>query len=126
MAISPGSTINPGVATKLNSTSLTGAATLDFTMPQVTGYGPMNVLFQAVGTLTGLTSKLQVSLDGGTTFTDYIATFLAAATAVFAISQSLGTSASNALATPLVPGAIYRINITALTGGPADIWVTVG
>lgn len=111
--------------TKLNTAQINNTTgTLDFTVPQLP-WGPTNALFQAVGSLTGLASALLVSLDGGTTFSSYIGTFLAAATPVFAVSAALGNSGSNANANPLVPGAIFRINITALTG-TADIYVAIG
>jgi hypothetical protein len=90
---------------------------LDFVI-SYEGSGVMNAIFQAVGTLTGLTSALQVSLDGGTTFANYVTSLVTAAASVIAVG--------NASANPLTPGAIYRVNVTALTGGPADIWVTVG
>ena len=62
-----------------------------------------SALFQATGTLTGLSSDLQVSLDGGTTFVNLVATFLTAA-------------APAKVLTPLVAGAQYRFNHTASTG----------
>src|SRR5690242_665481 len=64
--------------------------------------GDMKAQFQATGTLTGLSSDLQTSLDGGTTWTTVTAAFLAAATAQ--------NSAQ------VVAGALYRFNHTASTG----------
>lgn len=59
--------------------------------------------FQATGTLTGLSSDLQISLDGGTTFNTLTATFLTAA-------------APLKIQTPIINGALYRFNHTASTG----------
>lgn len=64
-----------------------------------------SVLFQATGTLTGLSSDLQVSLDGGATFQN------AAGGTAF-----LTAAAPNKTLTPGVAGAVYRFNHTASTG----------
>ena len=64
-----------------------------------------SVLFQATGTLTGLSSDLQVSLDGGTTFQNITngTAFLTAA-------------APNKVLTPAIAGCLFRFNHTASTG----------
>lgn len=118
------STLEIGKSVKLNGAQLSNqTGTLDFIAPCTPPSGPINAMFQAVGSLTGLASKLQVSLDGGTTFNDYIASFLAAALAVYVTSGALGNTSSGTAVTPMIPGAIYRINISALTG-TADIYAT--
>lgn len=102
---------------KLGS-AVAGANTIDFTIPPCTEGREFSAVFQAVGTLTSLASALQISLDGGTTFVDYLAAanFLAAATSMVAVPAS-GSK-------PMMAGAIWRINITAATG-PVDIWVVI-
>lgn len=62
-----------------------------------------SAVFQATGTLTGLSSDLQMSLDGGVTFVNLTAAFLTAA-------------APLKIQTPIVGGALYRFNHTASTG----------
>lgn len=64
-----------------------------------------SITFQATGTLTGLSSDLQISLDGGATFVTIAggAAFLTAA----APTKTL---------TPVIGGAPYRFNHTASTG----------
>lgn len=71
-----------------------GAADADF-----------SALFQATGTLTGLSSDLQISLDGGATFVT------AAGGTAF-----LTAAAPTKILTPGVAGALYRFNHTASTG----------
>lgn len=61
--------------------------------------------FQATGTLTGLSSDLQISEDGGATFVN------AAGGAAF-----LTAAAPTKVLTPAVAGALYRFNHTASTG----------
>lgn len=117
-------TVEIGRSVKLNGAQLNNqTGTLDFIIQCTPPSGPVDAMFQAVGTLTGLASKLQVSLDGGTTFNDYIASFLAAAVPVYVTSGAIGNTSSGTAVTPLIPGAIYRINISALTG-TADIYAT--
>jgi len=98
---------------KLNDASVAGAGTLDFVLPQHTNVGgDFSALFQVVGTLTTLTVALQVSLDGST-FND-----------VVPAASFLTTSAAVKIVTPVVAGGIYRLNITASSGGQ-DFWVTI-
>jgi len=109
-----------GETTKLtNSGQATSTGTLLFTVPPRPGGGEHSAIFQAVGTLTGLTSTLQADASGagGTNLVTYIASLLAAATSIIAVPASGST--------PLVAGVTYAINITALTGGPADFYVTL-
>jgi|SRR5215471_5029995 len=100
-----------GAPQKLNAAALTTTADLVFVCQAKAAGGDFSAVFQAVGTLTTLVASLQVSLDGGTTWTDYIASanFIAAA------------SPSKTI-TPLVAGALYRIHATTLTGSQ-DMWV---
>lgn len=64
-----------------------------------------SMTFQATGTLTGLSSDLQISLDAGATFVNIAggAAFLTAA----APTKTL---------TPILGNALYRFNHTASTG----------
>lgn len=62
-----------------------------------------SALFQATGTVTTLSGDLQISLDGGTTYTTIGATFLTAAAAA-------------KIQTPVVAGALYRFNYTTASG----------
>lgn len=110
-AIATKKSVARGARLKLTDAQITGAGTIDFDMPGSSG-ADFSALFQAVGTLTGLSADLQFSLDGGTTFNTFPngAAFLVAATPFKEIAA-------------MIAGALYRINVTALTGGPADIWV---
>jgi len=110
-----------GSVTKLtNNGQAIGAGTLLFTLPGNPGGPPVNAIFQAVGTLTGLTSTLQADLSGsptGANLATYVSSLLTAAGPLAAVSS--------AGATPIVPGVLYAVNITALTGGPADVYVAI-
>jgi hypothetical protein len=64
------------------------------------GGGDKSAVFQTTGTLTSLSADLQVSLDGGTTWTTTNAAAIVAATPVKVI-------------TPVIGGALYRFNYTA-------------
>lgn len=59
-----------------------------------------SAVFQTTGTLTSLSADLQISLDGGTTWTTITATALTAAAPAKVI-------------TPVIAGALYRFNYTA-------------
>lgn len=73
-----------------------------------------SAVFTAQGTVTSLTATLEVSQDGGTTWT----TYKAAANFFNAV-----TAASSVIVTPIVAGPLYRINASVLTGS-IDFWVT--
>jgi len=109
-----------GSVTKLsNLAQVAGAGTLLFTLPGNPGGAPVNALFQAVGTLTSLASALQADLSGsptGANLATYISSLLTAAAPTVAVS-SAGT-------TPIVPGVVYAINITA-GSGPFDVYVAI-
>lgn len=64
------------------------------------GGGDKSAAFQVTGTLTSLSADLQISLDGGTTWTTTNAAALVAATPAKVI-------------TPVIGGALYRFNYTA-------------
>lgn len=103
--------LGAGQRVKLNDALVSGAGTIDFDVP-VHGNGPdFSAVFQAVGTVTTLTASLQISLDGGTTFTDYIIA-----------ANFISNTVPLVKVTPLIAGARHRINITAATGSQ-DIWV---
>ena len=78
-----------------------------FTIQPDSAGADASVTFQATGTLTGLSSDLQISLDGGATFQN---TVKPAGTAF------LTAAAPNNVLTPASAGAIYRFNHTASTG----------
>lgn len=105
-----------------NRGSITGTGTLLFTVPPRPDGGEFSAYFQAVGTLTGLTSSLQADSSSGASFTN---------PNQYAGLSSLLTSSAPTLLVPasgsntLVAGLTYAINVTALSGGPADFWVTI-
>lgn len=100
-----------GSPTKLNSSPLAAPGSVQFVCQPKPGGGDFSGIFQVVGTVTALTSALQVALDGST-FADLVvaASFLSAAATV-------------KTQTPLVAGAIYKINATAVTGSQ-DFYLT--
>lgn len=110
-----------GVPFKL-AAAVAGANTIDFTIPPYAPGREFTAIFVAQGTLTTLASALQISVDGGTTFTDYIAAanFLSATVGRIVVPAA---SPSTTLL-PLVSGVIYRINVTAATG-PVDFWIVI-
>lgn len=97
--------IPTGVAVVIDA-SVTGAQVGNTFRIQPTDAGTdVSATFQATGTLTGLSSDLQISLDAGVTFVTVAggAAFLTAA----APTKTL---------TPAIGGALYRFNHTASTG----------
>jgi hypothetical protein len=123
-ALGPKVSLGIGESMKLNSASVAGAGTLDFVITGHPAGKDFSAIFQVVGTLTTLTSALQIALDG-VTFVDYVvaASFLTTANSVVAVGPTL-IPASTQPPKPLIGGIIYRINITASTGGQ-DFWVCV-
>jgi len=97
--------IEKGIATPLETVSTTGTG-VTFSFPEHLSAGDFSVVFQAKSGTT-IAADLQISLDGGTTFTNYAASFFAAAGA-----KALNAGGS----TPAVAGALYRFNYTTLTG----------
>jgi hypothetical protein len=65
--------------------------------------GDFSALFQVTGTVTTCSADLQVSLDGGTTWTTFSAALVTAAAAAKA-------------QTPVIAGVLYRFNYTAASG----------
>lgn len=110
--------IDPVRPTKI-ITAMTAPGTQDFIIPEHPNGGEFTAIFQAVGTVTALTAALQIDLSGGTNFVDYIAaaSFISNTTPMKAFPASSTT-------VPLVAGARYRFNATAVTGS-IDIWVCV-
>ncbi len=108
---------NPAIATGFSSKltaqtgPLTAPATPVFSFQPKPGGGDFSAVFQVTGTVTTLTAALQVSLDGGTTWTDYIAS-----------ANFISNTTPSKTITPVVGGALYRINATVLTGSQ-DFWV---
>jgi hypothetical protein len=94
---------------QINNSPITGAGTIDFTLPRLPGAGEFSGFFEADGTVTTLTAALQIALDGQS-FGDYVtsANFISAAAKQKVVSAT-GT-------TPLIAGATYRLNITVASG----------
>ncbi len=86
-------------------------ATRRFILPQDNSVNMADITFQAVGTFTVLTADLEVSLDGGVTFS--------------VISPGIDFIATPASRNDLGRTGIYRFNITAFTGTSADIFVAI-
>lgn len=86
-------------------------ATRRFILPQDHSLNMADITFQAVGTFTVLTADLEVSLDGGVTFS--------------VISPGIDFIALPASRNDLGRTGIYRFNITAFTGATADIIVAI-
>ena len=105
-----------------NKGSITGPGTLLFTIPVRPRGGEFSAVFQAIGTVTGLASSLRADASSGGAFSN---------PAQYAGLSSLLTAAAPTLIVPasgsnaLVAGLTYAVNVTALTGGPCDIWVTI-
>src|SRR5215831_5395302 len=97
--------LDPGTAVVLETVSGTGAG-VTFAFPLRQARGEFSVVFQAKSGTT-ISADLQISLDGGTTFTNYAATLITAAGA-----KALPASGT----TPAVAGALFRFNYTTLTG----------
>ncbi|SRR5258708_6575855 len=97
--------IPTGVPVLLETVSGVGAGTT-FSFQCDPAATDFSAIFQAKSGTT-ISADLQISLDGGTTWTNYVATLITAA----------GAKAENASGvTPLVGGALYRFNYTTLTG----------
>lgn len=94
----------------INAATTTGAQQ-QFGVRQTPDGQPRTLLLQAVGSTmpTTLTAQLQASNDGGTTFQNIGATLPIVATSTGAPQSVSG----------IVPGAVYQLNITALTLGSA-------
>ncbi len=84
-------------------------ATNRFILPQDGSMNMSDITFQAIGTFTVLTADLEISLDGGVTFS--------------VISPGIDFIATPASRNDLGRTGIYRFNITAFTGATADIIV---
>jgi len=97
--------IDSGTSVVLESVSSTGAG-VTFSFPLHQSAGDWSIVFQAKSGTT-ISADLQISLDGGTTFTNYAATLITAAGA-----KALPASGT----TPPIAGALYRFNYTTLTG----------
>ena len=112
----------PGCPVKLtNKGSITGPCTLQFTVPTRPGGGDFSGFFMALGTLTGLAAALQVDISSGALASNpvsFISSFLSAAT-----PQLVGPGSSTL--NPLIVGATYIINVTALTSGPCDVYAVI-
>ena len=95
----------------VNAATATGAGP-QFGVRQTPDGQPRTILLQAVGATmpTTLTAQLQVSNDGGSTFQN-----IGSAPNLVATSTGAPKSVSG-----IVPGAVYQLNVTALTIGSAS------
>lgn len=110
----------PGTPIKLtNRGSITGPGTLLFTVPARPSGGEFSLMLQLVGTFSGATSSLQVDITTGGTgsnLVNYITTGPSSTTPfVVGISSS----------TPILSGALYALDFTALTSGSLDVWAVI-
>ena len=97
---------------KIASAVVATGAQNAFTFSGSPADGDFSVVFQFIGSGTGLTVNLEASLDGGTTFT------------TFAVLLTTLAAPQIKVITPLVSGAIYRLNFTAVAGGSTDTWIS--
>lgn len=65
-----------------------------------------SAVFQATGTVTTITAQLEISLDGGTTW----------AIIVTGANFFPTNAVTNKVVTPVIAGALYRVNYTAASG----------
>lgn len=99
----------PGFKAVEAATAIGLGFTNRFILPQDGSMDMSDITFQAVGAFTVLTADLEVSLDGGVTFS--------------VISPAIDFIATPASRNDLGRTGIYRFNILTLTGGPVDIIV---
>jgi hypothetical protein len=111
----PVPTLSPGDVVLLTAALLTAPGnSMAFAIRRGTvggGAAPLLSLW-AQGTATVVTATLQVSFDGGTTWGTY---GTSTALALFQNSQQI----------QVVPGPLYRVNVTTLTGTNANIYAAV-
>jgi len=104
----PGALVKATPAKLNGSVPLTAPADIPFTVQAKEAGGDCGAIFQSVGTVTTLTASLQAAVDG-VNFTDYI------------IAGSFISNTAPLIKVTLVPGVLYRVHATALTGSQ-DIW----
>lgn len=97
--------IPSGVPVIIDPAVTAPAAGNTFSFPANPGGEDFSVSFLATGTLTGLSSDLQISQDGGASFVN------AANGTAF-----LTAAAPHKILTPAIGGVLYRFNHTASTG----------
>jgi hypothetical protein len=106
-------TLSPGDITILTAAALTAPGqSLPFNIQRGSGSPAPTLSLWAQGTSTVVTGTLQVSFDGGTTWGTYGSS---SALALWENSQQI----------LVVPGPLYRVNVTTLTGTNADIYAAV-
>lgn len=106
-------TLSPGDITILTPVLLTTTGqSIPFNIQRGPGSSAPTLSLWAQGTSTVVTATLQVSFDGGTTWGTYGSS---SALALWENSQQI----------LVVPGPLYRVNVTTLTGTNADIYAAV-
>lgn len=116
MAVTPAPIAIPtGTCVRLYAAITTTGAQPAFTFPMDPTGTDFSVVFEFVGTGTGLTVNLEVSLDGGTSWANYLGGATALVTTVAAPAAKVQT--------PMVSGALFRLNVTAVTAGSTDVWI---
>lgn len=94
-----------GVPVKIDTAVAAPAAGNTFEFPCEPVGCDFSAIFQATGTLTTLVASLQVSLDNGTTWTDYVTS-----------ANFWPTPAGSCVRVTIVAGPLYRINYTTASG----------
>lgn len=106
-------TLSPGDITILTAAVLTAPGqSLPFNVQRGPGSTAPTLLLWAQGTATVVTATVQVSFDGGVTWGTYSTQ---TALALFNVAVPI----------QVVPGPLYRVNVTTLTGTNADIYAAV-
>lgn len=106
-------TLSPGDITLLTPAVLTAPGnSATFSVQRGVGSTPPTLSLWAQGTATVVTATLQVSFDGGTTWGTY---GTSTALALYNNSQQI----------QVVPGPLYRVDVTTLTGTNAGIYAAV-
>ena len=106
-------TLSPGDITLLTPALLTAPGnSLVFAIMRGPGSTAPLLSLWAQGTATVVTATLQVSFDGGTTWGTYGSS---SALALYNNSQQI----------QVVPGPLYRVDVTTLTGTNANLYAAV-
>src|SRR5712691_5895982 len=99
-------TLETGIPTVIDSGITAPAAGTPFTIEGSPAGHDFSIVFEVL-TGTTISADLQVSLDGGTTFS------ILAAAILTAVPSAAGSSK---VVTPIIAGPVYRLNYTTATG----------